>query len=247
MRKLLILQMRPEDKAADSEFAAILRIGQVDKSEVERFRLEQNCDFTPDLTNYSAIIAGGSPFDVSTPADKKSHIQQSIEAFYSRLFKPVIESDFPFLGACSGNGLLGNYCGVPITGKYSEPVGSALVFQKEAAEKDPLLKGLPKEFPAFVGHKEACEYAPEESILLMSSKDCPVQMYRIKKNIYATQFHPEADVAEIELRIRTYETYGYFNPETSEQLIASIQGTDTSYAHEVLRRFVENYHKRINL
>ena len=39
MRKLLILQMRPEDEAANSEFEAIIRVGNIDKEKVDRIRL----------------------------------------------------------------------------------------------------------------------------------------------------------------------------------------------------------------
>ncbi|TNF75268.1 MAG: glutamine amidotransferase, partial [Bacteroidetes bacterium] len=67
MKKLLVLQMRPEDATADSEFEAILRVGGLERSEVRRFRLEQEIPRV-DLDDYAAIIAGGSPYDVSTPA-----------------------------------------------------------------------------------------------------------------------------------------------------------------------------------
>ena len=39
MKKFLILQMRPEDATADSEFKAILRVGQLDPDKVHRVRL----------------------------------------------------------------------------------------------------------------------------------------------------------------------------------------------------------------
>jgi GMP synthase (glutamine-hydrolysing) len=241
MKKILILQMRPEDKAADSEFEAFLRVGEIKKEETERFRLEQDKKFEYDLNNFSAVITGGSPFDVSCPVHKKSATQKKIESFFNTLFDQVIEQDFPFLGACSGNGLLGNYCGAPISGKYSEPVGSVVVTKTEEGNKDSLLYGLPDQFLAFVGHKEACDYVPKEASLLLSSATCPVQMFRIKKNIYATQFHPEADVNEFVLRIKTYQNFGYFKPEEAEELILALQDKETPYAHEILKRFVKAY------
>ncbi|MFY0643502.1 MAG: glutamine amidotransferase [Bacteroidia bacterium] len=242
MKKVLILQMRPEEQAADSEFEAFLRIGELTRDETERFRLEQEKEFAVDLNSYSAIIAGGSPFDVSCPSHKKSATQKRIESFYDQLFDQVIEQDFPFLGACSGNGLLGNYCGVPISNRYSEPVGSVSVFKTADGYHDPLLSDLKNDFLAFVGHKEACDYVPQEATLLLSSKDCPVQMFRIKNNIYATQFHPEADANEIMVRIRTYANFGYFNPDKSDELIASVQDVETPEANEILRRFIKVYH-----
>jgi len=240
MKKFLILQMRPEDATADSEFEAILRVGGLKPEEVHRIRLEKD---TPDINmdNYSAIIAGGSPFNVSSHPDAKSETQKNIERFYSKLFDKVIHTDFPFLGCCSGNGLLGQYCGVPITRRYSEPIGSVMISVTDEGTKDPLLEGLPSSFIARVGHKEACETIPEGAVLLATSNPCPVQMFRIKKNIYATQFHPEADANEFIVRINTYKNYGYFPPEEAEDLIKEVKKIKTRVPKEILKRFVAAY------
>ncbi len=242
MKKMLILQMRPEDETADSEFEAILRVGGLSNDEVHRIRLERGIP-TIDIKDYSAIIAGGSPFDVSAKEDHKSPIQKKIERFYKQLFDEVVPIDFPFLGACSGNGLLGSYCGATISSTYSEPIGSIMVSVTDKGAKDPLLLGLPKSFLALVGHKEACDHVPIGAVLLASSESCPVQMFRVKKNIYATQFHPEADAHEFELRIRTYRNHGYFPPEEADDLISAIQKVDTPVPKEILKRFVRLYAK----
>ena len=244
MKKILILQMRPENEAADSEFETILRIGEIEKERVHRIRvdqLEQPEKFEFDLNHFYAIIAGGSPFDLSCPADKKSATQKRVESFFTHLFDQVIALDFPFLGACSGSGLLGSYCGTDISTRYGEAVGGVTVMVTEEGAKDALLNGLPKRFTGFVGHKEACDSVPLNAVLLATSKPCPVQMFRIKKNIYATQFHPEADAEEFIRRIITYKNYGYFLPERAEEIIASIQGIETPFSNEILRRFVKKY------
>ncbi|MBT8260774.1 MAG: glutamine amidotransferase [Flavobacteriaceae bacterium] len=241
MRKILILQMRPEDKAANSEFEAILRVGNIDKEKVHRIRLEQPNIPEVNLNDYYAIIAGGSPFDVSCLPEYKSNAQLQVEKFFNSLFNKVTEHDFPFLGACSGNGLLGNYCGTSISTKYAEPVGSVDVFLTKEGQKDDLLKGLPEQFTALVGHKEACDVVPSDAVLLMSSKTCPVQMFRIKKNIYATQFHPEADGEEFILRVDIYKDHGYFKPEEAAQLKSKLTGIKAPETNIILKRFVEKY------
>ncbi|MEJ2585143.1 MAG: glutamine amidotransferase [Robiginitalea sp.] len=240
MKKLLIFQMRPEDATADSEFEAILRVGRLDENEVRRIRLEREIPDI-DLDGYAAAIAGGSPFDVSTPEAEKSAVQKNIEAFYQKLFDRMIPSDFPFLGCCSGNGLLGKYCGAPISGTYSEPIGSVRIRLTKAGRQDPLLSGLPETFDALAGHKEACDEVPAGATLLASSETCPVQMFRMRKNIYATQFHPEADSNEFILRIKTYKDYGYFAPEEADGLITAVSSANTPVPQEILRRFVQFY------
>lgn len=241
MKKLLILQLRPEDETADSEFNAILQVGGLSPNDVERIRLEKGIPVI-DLNDYTGIIVGGSPFDVSTADNQKSILQKNIEAFFNTLFDDVVDRDFPFLGACSGNGLLGNYCGATISTTYSEPIGSVEVRITEEGKEDPLLKNLPETFSALVGHKEACDSIPPGAVLLATSATCPVQMFRVKQHIYATQFHPEADANEFILRINIYKNHGYFPPEEANDLINRVQKTNTPIPKIILKHFVERYH-----
>ncbi len=240
-KPLLIMQLRPEDNAADSEFAAILRYGGLQKDEVVRERIEHSGLPAIDLNDFSAIIVGGSPFDISTPAELKSHIQQKIELGFVHLFDQIIDQDFPFLGACSGNGLLGSYCGATISKTYGEPVGGVDITLTEAGHQDPLLEGFPSTFRALAGHKEACDDTPPTAVLLAKSISCPVQMFRLGKNVYATQFHPESDSEEFILRVNTYRENGYFPPETVDDLVTALKQEQTPYSHLVLRRFVDRY------
>mgnify|MGYP001821751716 CR=1 FL=1 len=164
-----------------------------------------------------------------------------MKVFFNQLFDQITTMDFPFLGICSGNGLLGNYYGTSISTKFSEPIASVNITLSEEGEKDPLLIGLPKQFLALAGHKEACDEVPSNAILLASSDSCPVQMFRIKKNIYAAQFHPEADEGEFILRIKIYKNHGYFPPEQAHELIANLKNVQTPVPKEILRRFVSKY------
>jgi len=240
-KPFLILQLRPEDQTSDSEFEAILKYGELEAGEVERIRIEKNGIPELDINHYSAIIVGGSPFDISTPASDKSEIQNKIEADFRQLFDKVIPADFPFLGACSGNGLLGAYLGVCISGKYPEPVGSAMVQITEAGRQDLLLSGFPQQINVLLGHKEACDCTPPGASLLIRGEACPVQMFRLGQNVYATQFHPEGDAAGFIVRIDAYKHHGYFAPEQAQVLIDAVSREETPYAQAILRRFVERY------
>lgn len=241
MKPFLILQLRPEDETSDNEFQAILKYGELSPEEVERVRIEIAGIPALNLDDYSAVIVGGSPFDISTAAQDKSAIQNTIEIDFKRLFDEVVPRDFPFLGACSGNGLLGSYLGARISRRYPEPVGSAVVSLTEAGSLDPLLMGFPQQISVLLGHKEACDSTPEGAILLMRGEACPVQMFRLGRNVYATQFHPEGDAEGFIVRIHAYKHHGYFNPAQAQTLIDSVSRSDTPYAQAILRRFVERY------
>lgn len=77
---------------------------------------------------------------------------------------------------------------------------------------------------------------------MITGRDCPVQMFRVGENVYATQFHPEADAAEIMLRIDTYRNHGYFEPHEADELKEQVRHKSVPYAHKILRRFVERYY-----
>ena len=240
-KPFLIIQLRPEDETSDSEFQAIKFYGGIADNEVVRSRVEKTgwCDIN--LDEITAIIVGGSPFDVSTPEDEKSDIQLEIESGFYKLFVDIIERDFPFLGCCSGNGLLGSYCGTNISGKYAEPVGAVDIFLTEQGKQDPLLEGFPDAFRVLLGHKEACDSVPPGCILLASNTTCPVQMFRLKRNIYATQFHPDADPEGFRVRINVYKNHGYFPAVSAQELIDLVENEETPQAQLILKRFVDIY------
>jgi GMP synthase (glutamine-hydrolysing) len=241
-KPVLILQLRPEDVTADSEYACFLKYGQLEADDTHRIRIEKTgIPGNIVLDDYSAIIVGGSPFDISTPENKKSAIQKKIEADFDRLLEEVVSRDFPFLGACSGNGLLGNYLGAPITTKHGEAVGCVTLDITDAGREDKMLEGFPDRIDVLLGHKEACDYTPDGAILLMTGSNCPVQMFRLGENVYATQFHPEGDSDEFILRINTYANHGYFEVHEAETLKKEVSGKPTPYAQEMLRRFVACY------
>ena len=242
-KPVLILQLRPEDTTSDSEYACLLKYGGLRAGDTCRMRIEQQGipdDLNPE--EYSAIIVGGSPFDISTPEAMKSEIQKKIEADFNRLLETVVTRDLPFLGACSGNGLLGNYLGTRISKRYGEAVGCVTLDITEAGKQDKLLEGFPEQIDVLLGHKEAVDTLPAGATLLMSGSKCPVQMFRIGEHVYATQFHPEGDAGEFILRINTYRNHGYFEPHEADELKKRVSLKPTPYAQEILRRFVERYY-----
>ncbi len=241
MKPFLIIQLRPEDETADNEYEAFLKHGGLKKSDTVRIRAEKAGLPAIDLSQYSGIIVGGSPFDISTPDTEKSSIQKTLEADFFHLFDLLVEQDYPFLGACSGNGLLGSYCGVPITRKYGETVSAVDVYLTEDAKDEPLLKDFPDTFKVLLGHKESCEETPPNATLLVRGDACPVQMFRVKNNLFATQFHPEGDAEGFTLRINIYKHHGYFDPDEAMDLISRVCEVETPYSQLILKRFVDRY------
>lgn len=241
MKPFLLLASRAEDAAADDEYRAYLRYCGLEPDQLRRIRLEAAPLPDLELEDYSGIIVGGSPYTSSDPPEQKSATQVRVEHELAGLLDRTVAADYPFFGACYGVGTLGRHQGAVIDRTYGEDVGGVEVRLTADGERDPLLRGLPSRFTAFVGHKEACTVLPSHAVLLATSDKCPVQMFRIRKNLYATQFHPELDADGIATRIDIYRHAGYFPPGSAEELIASARQHTVTEPMKLLRNFVEVY------
>lgn len=241
MKPFLLLATRADDSVADTEYEAFLKYGGLAPDELVRIRLERESMPEIDLDEYSGIIVGGGPFNATDPVDQKSDAQLRVEAEISALLDRVVARDFPFFGACYGIGTLGIHQGGVVDGTYAERAGAVAIAVTEEGATDPVLADLPTVFDAFVGHKEALSVAPPNATVLASSSSCPIQMFKIGQNIYATQFHPELDVPGIVERMQAYRHEGYFAPHELDALIDEVSAADVSASSRVIRNFVSRY------
>jgi GMP synthase (glutamine-hydrolysing) len=237
----LLLSIRGEDEAADDEYRAMMRFAGLDERSLHRIRLTHRRLGAVDLSQWSGIVLGGGPYNVSDDPGAKSPTQQRVESELADLLTAVIERDFPFLGCCYGVGTLGSAIGAVVDRSHPEPVGPVTVALSPEGRADPLFAGLPDTFDAFGGHKEAASLLPSHVACLATSADCPVQAFRVGENVYATQFHPELDVEGICTRIEVYKNHGYFAPETAESLKDAAQQRIVEHPMSILRTFSQRY------
>lgn len=241
MKPFLLLATRPEDEAADDEYVAFLDAGNLAEGQLHRVRLEAAPMPPIDLADYSGIIVGGSPFNASDPPEKKTEVQRRVERELGELLDRVLAADFPFLGACYGIGLLTSHLGGFLDGRWAEAVGPTWISLTEEGAADQLFERLPATFEAFVGHKEACSRLPAGAVLLATGSACPVQAFRVGRNVYATQFHPELTNAGIVTRIRVYREYGYFDPDSMDAIIARVEASAVTEPANLVMAFVERF------
>ncbi|NMO00867.1 glutamine amidotransferase [Gordonia sp. TBRC 11910] len=237
----LLLSIRAEHDAAAEEYDAVMRFGGLDESRLRRIVLTRQPLGRIDLDDWSGIVLGGGPFNVSDPSDSKSQTQKRTEAELFDLLTRVVAEDFPFLGCCYGVGTLGAVIGATVDRTHSEPVGGLTVTLTADGTADPIFAPLPATFDAYGGHKEAASVLPAQAVTLASSAACPIQAFRVGANVYATQFHAELDLDGLCTRIDAYRNHGYFAPETADQLKADARHYDVTHTGAILRRFVERY------
>ena len=241
VKPFLLLATRPEDEAADDEYAGFLAAGGLSPVRLHRVRLDAGPMPEIRLPDYAGIIVGGSPFNAGDDEALKSPLQRRVEAELASLLDRVLAADYPFLGACYGIGLLTAHLNGVVDGRYGEEAGPTRVTLTPAGEADPLFGQLQPQFTAFVGHKEACRVLPAGAVLLASGPTCPVQAFRVGRNVYATQFHPELTRESIVTRLRIYRNNGYFHPDRFVDVMAAIGSSQVSEPAKLVSAFVHRF------
>lgn len=241
MKPFLLLGIRDADVLADDEYAAMLRHSGLAERDLHRHRLERDELGTLDLADWSGIILGGGPFEVSNPEAEKSDVQRRVEAEVAALLDDVVAADFPFLGCCYGIGTLGRHQGAVVDRTYGEPVSGVTCTLTEAGKADPVFGIVHSEFGAYVGHKEAIASLPAHATVLATSEACPVQAFRVGENVYATQFHPELDQPGLRVRVEAYRHAGYFSPDQVEETLSAAYASGVVKSPGFLRSFVERH------
>lgn len=238
-RPFLLLSTRPEDAAAAEELSSFSSKMHLPHEAIEQRRLEQRPLGEVDLDAYSGVLLGGSPFNNTDTV--KGELQLRVEREVGTLVAEIIDRDFPLLGACYGIGAVGTVIGARLGSEYAEEAGMIEVIVTGEGAADPLLAGLPEAFPTLVGHKEAVSELPADATLLVTGSDCPTQMFRVKENVYATQFHPELTAQTLEARLRLYAHLGYFNLDAFDDILATAYAHDYAYSNRILANFATRY------
>ena len=237
-KPFLLLSIRVDQAAADNEYESFLRFTGLEESELPVINLVHEPLPPIDLDEWSGIVLGGGPWNASDDADAKSVEQVRAERAISALLDDVVARDFPFFGACYGIGTVGLHQGGVVDRSWPEPVGPLSVTVTPDGLADPVFSGVPTDFAAYGGHRESMLRLPPGAVLLATSQACPVQAFRVGRNVYATQFHPELDLEGICTRIEVYKNAGYFNPSAAETLKAASREVEVAHPMTLLSNFV---------
>ncbi len=238
MLPFLLLSIRGERAAADNEYGSFLRFTGLTEDQLPLVNLAAEELPKIDLDDWSGILLGGGPWNASDPEETKSEAQRLAEPAISALLDDVVARDFPFLGACYGIGSLGLHQGGVVDRSWPEPVGPLSVTITPEGHADPLFAGVPTDFAAYGGHKEAMVQLPPGAVRLATSVACPVQAFRVGRNVYATQFHPELDCEGVCTRIEVYKDAGYFDPSEADSLKDLSRGVEVTHPMTLLTNFV---------
>lgn len=153
---------------------------------IETIVVDAQTQSLPELDDIAGIVATGSPCMVT---DQEPWM---IDA--EKWIVDALKKEIPYFGICFGHQLLAHAAGgvVDYHPKGRE-IGTHEVELTEAAKEDVLFEALPKRFAANLTHGQSVLTLPSNAVLLAKSAHEAVQAFRIGRNAWAVQFHPEFD------------------------------------------------------
>ncbi|MCI7551721.1 MAG: gamma-glutamyl-gamma-aminobutyrate hydrolase family protein [Actinomycetaceae bacterium] len=240
----VMLLCRPAENIITSELTTIARLGGLelgrDLIPVRMLRASDEEIAALDLSQYSGVFISGSEYGFGDAAEQRTDAQNAMEARTVAVSQRIIDADIPAFGMCYGMHALAVAGGGTITHEYAEDIDAPQISVTNAGRQDAITAATPSPFQAFVGHHDAVGVMPDNSVVLASSDACPVQMFRIKNNIYGTQFHPEIDNEAMKIRT-AYYSGAYFDPSTAQAIEDMRQSADVKGANELIASFVQRY------
>jgi GMP synthase-like glutamine amidotransferase len=150
----------------------------------EIIRLYQDELLPSDFNGISGVVIMGGSMNVYE--EDQYPFLKAEDEFIRRILKIKI----PLLGICLGAQLLAKACGAKVEKAPIEEIGFFEVTLTPEGKKDTLFKGMDTHLTVFHWHTDSFQI-PEGGVLLAKGKLCENQAFRIGKNAYGIQFHPE--------------------------------------------------------
>lgn len=236
--RILLLQMRKNVSVAEIEYDNYLHHTGLSGDQllaVNMYTFPRMADLS--MEDFDGFLVGGLSDDPRDKIDVTIEQYPFLESFKKLLFQAA-ELKKPGILSCGGFMLGSVLLGGQITLDNSMNEMDILpITFTEAAEHDPLLKGLPQVINIVSGHLKSTLSMPSEAILLASSVRCPIHAFKLSDSpLYAFQGHPEITGAQLKERILPYKDKYFENEDDFRRFIDS--KADTHYANSILQRFI---------
>lgn len=192
-------------------------------------------DRLPSVDDCSALIVLGGAMGAN---DDQKH---PFLADLKRLIRSVVEAGIPYLGICLGGQLLAAALGAQVASRRWAELGTLPVQLTEAGRQDQLFNDIADQFTTFQWHHDSFDI-PAGTVLLASSSACPHQAFRVGRNAWGLQFHPEVTEAII-------RDWAAWDPETalqSDKLLELFTAQAEDY-RRTARRLLDTFLKTAGL
>jgi GMP synthase (glutamine-hydrolysing) len=180
------------------------------------------------ITGSGAMVTDREPWSESTAA----------------WLRNAMDAELPLFGVCYGHQLMAHALGGTVGWLPSGREIGTQPIQRNGHE-DPLLDGMPVNFPAHTTHRQSVLEAPGGARVLARSAADPHQILRYGENAISTQFHPEFSTRFMRAYLRSREAALIEEGFDVRGLHREVQATPD--ARGLLRRFARTALRRAGL
>ena len=230
---IALIQFREDREMASQELECVARDLGINEEQITVYNATKQDLSSIKVENFSAFIFGGSgDISLSDGTEVVKTIKNNIKILILR----VVEFDVPSLFICLGYHLFSDYLGESVTKnpKQSES-GTTKVYLTSNAMSDALFSGIKKQLIVQEAHHDSIQNLPKAAVLLAENPRCPIQAYRVKKNIYAMQFHPELQKKDMLFRLNHYSEKYETDKSKFKESVETLK---------IMKNFVKIYQKK---
>ena len=219
---------------ADFESPGVIESWAKDKGYNFQISKAYKGEILPKADNFDFIIIMGGP-QSPLHLDKDAYLIDEIN-----LIKKFILQNKMVLGFCLGAQLIGEALGAKTQRSPEKEIGVYPITLTEKAITDPLLKGLPGNFPVTHWHNDMPGLL-QDSTLLAYSVGCPHQIIRYKPMVYGFQCHLEITMDGIKTMIAAVaeDLKPSLFTQTKEILMSQDYTSINNMMIELLNRFIQ--------
>ena len=233
MRALALEHWRSD---AFSVFGELLAERQVSVDRV----LVSDVDHLPDWQEYDLIIAMGGPMGVYEEVEYPWLLGEK------QTIREAVTAGTPFFGVCFGAQLLASSLGAEVYRGPAPELGLNPIFLSEAARRDPVFRGFPRDLEVFEWHQDAFDL-PQGALCLARSPRYANQAMRVGRVAYGIQCHFEKSAEDVgrsleakpELLGDLEKRYGKGSVERFLEVYAALVPSLQETARQILRRWLE--------
>ncbi len=174
-------------------------------------------DEFPSTEDYDGFIVGAMPEDVH---ERDDHYWMIKEWDY---LQEIIDSGKPVFGLCGGGQNLAYRLGAEV-GPCPREIGVYDITLTDEGVKDPLFKGLPREFKGFLWHGNNFQ-VPEGGKLTAVGDPCPIEGF-VKDNVRGFLFHFEVTGDDLEKWMDHWEDGLSAVNKTRTQVVSNVRAVE---------------------